>query len=359
MSRYSHNELRHLLESFSIAKKDYSLSPLSHGYINDTYVVKDGEIPVYILQRINHDVFPNVSGIMANIEKAFLFLESDTYRNISLIRTISGQNYHSHGTDQVTFWRLMTYIDVSLAYNTTENPKIAFGAGKIIGEFHRLLAEADPGHFVDIIPDFHDLTLRVDQYKAALQQGDPQRLQLADTAIQFTQKTLETLKGLDDAQLPLRVCHNDTKLNNILFSKETDQPFCLIDLDTLMKGFFHYDFGDAIRTIVNTAPEDEQDHGKIVFRKDLFNAFVDGLASVGPFLNPLEIRALPMGAVLMPFLHGIRALTDYLNGDIYYKVAYENQNLDRCLSLFNFTQKALNELDYMGESIAMRLAAWD
>ncbi|WP_299532727.1 phosphotransferase enzyme family protein [Ulvibacterium sp.] len=355
MNRNSHSEPSFLLENFSIPRKKYSLSPLTHGYINDTFLVKDGALPVYILQRINHDVFPNVSGIMNNIEKAFSFLKSDDYHNISLIGTVSGQNYYSYGKEDVTFWRLMTYMDNSLAYNTSENPKIAFGAGKIIGEFHRLLSSAKPESFVDIIPKFHDLTLRENQFKASLSVGTKNRLQTAEKAISFARKTLETLEELNHLDLPLRICHNDTKLNNILFSKKTDQPLCLIDLDTLMSGFFHFDFGDAIRTIVNTAPEDEQNHDNIVFRRDLFDAFIDGLATNAAFLTQAEINVLPKGAVLMPFLHGIRALTDYLNGDIYYKVAYENQNLDRCLSLFDFTQKALEELDFMEDSIASRL----
>lgn len=357
MSHYSHNELNFLLDNFSITKKEYSLSPLTHGFINDTFLVKDGLAPVYILQRINHEVFPNVSGIMNNIEKAFSFLKSDDYHNISLIQTAEGQSYYSHGKEAVTYWRLMTYMDNSLAYNTTENPKIAFGAGKIIGEFHRLLSSAKPNSFADIIPRFHNLALRKNQFRTSLCVGSKDRLNTAKNAISFAKKTLETLKELNHLELPLRICHNDTKLNNILFSKKTEEPLCLIDLDTLMSGFFHFDFGDAIRTIVNTAPEDEQDHGNIVFRRDLFDSFIDGLATKGAFLTQEEINVLPMGVVLMPFLHGIRALTDYLNGDVYYKVAYEKQNLNRCLSLFNFTQKALEELNFMEDSIAKRLIA--
>ena len=126
-----------------------------------------------------------------------------------------------------------------------------------------------------------------------------------------------------------------------------------------MKGHFYYDFGDAIRTIVNTAPEDEQEHEKITFEKRLFEAFVDGIASNGPFLTQVEINTLPLGAVFMPFIHGLRALTDYLNNNIYYKVSYENQNLDRCLSLFDFTQKALDHVDYMQKLVAITLIPKD
>jgi len=126
-----------------------------------------------------------------------------------------------------------------------------------------------------------------------------------------------------------------------------------------MVGYFHYDFGDAVRTIVNTAKEDEQDHSKITFDKTLFEAFVNGLATHEKFLTETEVKTLAIGVVLMPFLHGIRALTDYLNNDIYYKVTYEYQNLDRCLSLFDFTQKAYKELDYMKKVVTENLSYID
>jgi serine/threonine protein kinase len=200
---------------------------------------------------------------------------------------------------------------------------------------------------VATIPRFHDIDLRKDQFRKAVTTTEVQRKETAESAIDFAQKILKVLEKIDLAPLPIRICHNDTKLNNILFSKETDEALCLIDLDTLMKGRFLYDFGDAVRTIVNTAPEDERDHSKITFKKELFEAFVGGLAANKSIFSQKEIETLHWGAVLMPFLHGIRALTDYLNGNIYYKVAYENQNLDRCRSLFDFTGKALNELDYM------------
>ena len=152
-------------------------------------------------------------------------------------------------------------------------------------------------------------------------------------------------------KLPVRLCHNDTKLNNILFSKTNNKALCLIDLDTLMKGYFFYDFGDAARTIANTAAEDEKDLNKITFNKELFSAFIDGLKNSTRFLSASELKTLPLGVVFMPFIHGLRALTDYLNGNIYYQVAYENQNLDRCLSLFNFAEKAYAEIDFISKEI--------
>lgn len=338
------------LHNFSIAQRDYTLRPINQGFINDTYLVSKKKDPLYILQRINTTVFPNVKGIMGNVDNALEFLRSKDYHSITLVRTLTADSYYTDPAEGA--WRLMTYIPDSTAYDTTTEVAVASEAGLIIGTFHRLLLDAPLDDFVDIIPGFHDLNLREDQFHSAFEHAAQHLIGNASSAIHFVQRVLPTLKQWDQSGVPLRICHNDTKLNNILFSKSTHKALCLIDLDTLMKGYFHYDFGDAVRTIVNTAPEDEQEHYKITFEKKLFRAFVEGLASRGDFLGPGEGDLMPYGAVLMPFLHGIRALTDYLNGNLYYKVAYENQNLDRCLSLFDFTQKALEEVPYMQKVIS-------
>ncbi len=355
VKHYSSRELNALLGHFNIPKMQYGFRPLTDGYINDTFLVKEGHNPLYILQRVNHLVFPNVVGLMGNVQNALRHLDDDDYQKIVLVETEDGGVFYQQQHPDLAYWRLMTYIDGSTAYNTTQNPKIAMEAGRIIGTFHMLLEKARRSDYVDVIPRFHDLGLRKDQFVVALANASPDKLQIAKNAIQFAKATLEKLETMQMADLPIRICHNDTKLNNILFTKETYKALCLIDLDTLMRGHFHFDFGDAVRTIVNTAPEDEQDHQKITFEQDLFKAFVEGLAVNGPFLTEAEIKALPFGAVLMPFLHGIRALTDYLNNNIYYKVAYENQNLDRSLSLFDFTKKALAQVNFMDKILAQTL----
>jgi len=353
MGSHSQNELNEVLDHFDLEENIYSFSGLHSGFINDTYLVAECGTPKYILQRINHGVFTNVEGLMGNIGYALQLLKASDYTQIKLIKSKLGKTYFS---DSKGFWRMMTYIQGSTTYDTTTSPEIAFEAGRIIGKFHQLVDQADLKKYTDTIPKFHNLELRKMQFLAALAKATENKLTIAREAISFAKSTLETLEKMENKRLPHRICHNDTKLNNILFSKETQKALCLIDLDTIMKGYFHYDFGDAIRTIVNTAPEDEQEHSKITFEKKLFEAFLNGLLHNGLFLTKEEIQALPFGVLLMPFLHGIRALTDYLNGNIYYKVAYENQNLDRCLSLFDFTQKALNELDYIKRVTASLLS---
>ena len=345
----SQKQLTNILEHFNLPQLAYTFSALHIGYINDTYLVSFDDRPEYILQRINHGVFEDIDGLMGNIDHALGHLISDDYRKVELIRTLSNKTYWSEAAG---YWRIMTYIENSTTYNTTTSPEIAFEAGRIISTFHTLLESANKEQYVDTIPDFHSLDLREEQFKKALSTSTTEKKEVASRAISFANEMLLHLKTMAPKELPIRICHNDTKFNNILFSKETQEALCLIDLDTLMKGYFHYDFGDAVRTIVNTAPEDEQDHNKITFEKDLFEAFIKGLADNNPFLTAEEIKALPYGALLLPFLHGIRALTDYLNGNIYYKVSYENQNLDRCLSLFDFNNKAFNEVDYMTKVVS-------
>jgi len=287
--------LKILLKEFQIPKKEYGFETISNGLINDTYLVKDAGEPTYIFQRINIKVFTNYEALIHNLDLVLPLLKSNTYSEVVL------------------------FIKESVVYNTTENPKIAFEAGSVIAQFHKLTEGFDADRLEDTLLRFHDINLRYDQFKN-----------------------------------PSRVCHNDTKLNNILFSKE-DKALCLIDLDTIMKGVFIYDFGDAIRTIANAAPEDEKDLDKINFNLDLFSSFIEGLATEKDLFQEEEKIMMPRGAVLMPFLHGIRALTDYLENNRYYKVAYETQNLDRCFSLFQFAQLALDNQEAMTQIISDKL----
>jgi len=342
--------LKHILNNFKIDTQDVIFQPITTGYINDTYLVLKSEKPLYILQRVNTNVFKQVESLMQNIELVLAKLQCDDYQTISLIKTNEGKLFYKKDDKH---WRLMTFIDGSITYNTTANPKIAFESGRIIGKFHNLLQDESVEDFIDTIPNFNNLPFRKTEFENAIENASETRKEIAKDDIDFAIKTLTKFDDFYKAKLPLRVCHNDTKLNNILFSK-TNNALCLIDLDTIMKGYFHYDFGDAVRTIVNTANEDEKQLSKITFNTTLFEAFVDGLSKNASFLTNKEIEFLPIATALMPFIHGLRALTDYLNGNIYYKVTHENQNLDRCVSLFHFTKLALQHQDYIKDTMENR-----
>lgn len=341
---YMASELKLILSNFSIPEGQYDFQPMTSGLINDTFLVSKEDQSLYVLQRINHTVFENVVGLMANMKLALSYLHSDTYTAPQLLRTKEKGSYFQTSEEDQSYWRLMTFLKDSKTFDTAPNETIAFEAGRVLSEFHSLLEQAKPVEFADIIPRFHDLSLRKEQFEQALPKANSKKLGLANKAIAFAKETIVKLNAIEIDDLPIRVCHNDTKLNNILFSSSSQKALCLIDLDTLMAGHFMYDFGDAVRTIANPAAEDEQNHSKISFNLFLFKAFLKGMASNKPFLSKKEIASLSTGIVLMPFLHGLRALTDYLENNRYYKVDYENQNLDRALSLFDFTKKGLLSL---------------
>ena len=341
-----------LLKEFQIPEKEYSFEVISNGFINDTYLVKENKEPTYIFQRININVFANYKALIRNLDLVLPLLKSETYSEVVLCKTKDRKSFFQSGKSEI--WRLMTFIKDSVVYNTTKNPGIAFEAGRIIAQFHKLTEGFDTNELQDTLPGFHDISLRYDQFKNALKNADTDKIETSKNAITFVKDNISFLLNIDYSKLPLRVCHNDTKLNNILFSKE-DKALCLIDLDTIMKGVFIYDFGDAIRTIANAAPEDEKELDKINFNLDLFEAFVKGLATEKDLFVEEEKKMMPRGVVLMPFLHGIRALTDYLENNRYYKVAYETQNLDRCFSLFQFAQLALDNQNTMSNIIQDKL----
>ncbi len=351
MNQVEDKYLNKILEHFSQERKPYQFHTIHAGYINDTHLVSDNDVPKFILQRINHNVFKDIKGLMSNIDLALKQLDDPEYAKIALVKTRTKDTFYEDNG----YWRLMTYINQSTAHNTTEDPKIAFEAGRIIGKFHQLLGTSPIEKYVDTIPKFHDMDLRFTQLQKAITGADAEKRNTAASAIHFTSVMYPELQRLIRAKLPFRICHNDTKLNNILFSKTTNKALCLIDLDTLMKGHFYFDFGDAIRTIVNPANEDEKDLNKITFDRSLFLAFIEGLQTQGPFLTKIEIDHLALGVVFMPFIHGLRALTDYLENNKYYKASYQNQNLDRSISLFDFTQKAWEEVDFMQTMIQKEL----
>jgi len=253
--------------------------------------------------------------------------------------------------DEGEYWRLLTFVPDSIAYYFSTEPKVAFEAGRILGLFHKFLANLAVDDFKEIIPGFHDLTSRGEEFRHALKLASRERLQSATKEIRFAEQTILELEQNKPAGLPLRICHNDTKLNNFLFSTKTGNALCLIDLDTVMPGYIHFDLGDAIRTLANPFPEDEIALEKISFDLRMVASFLEGIGESEVELSRVEKQAIPYGAVLMPFLHGLRALTDFLNNDIYYKVSYSDQNLHRSRSLFTVTQKALQQKEDLAKIV--------
>jgi len=337
------------LGHFEIERTPYELHPINQGFINDTYRVSSKGIDLFVLQRLNTAVFPMALAVMNNLGKLLPILKGDAYHSLQLFPALSGVNYHID--TQGDYWRLLSYIPDSTTFNTTTDSAIAFEVGRILGTFHTLLQGIPTTLFEDTLPNFHNLEKRLEEFEAALKNASRDRLIHAEKTIHSIQVNLKSNILDPTIEIPLRVCHNDTKLNNILFSKTSGKALCLIDLDTVMQGYFHYDFGDAVRTVVNPTPEDEPNLNTIAFDLKLFEAMVQGIKKSGLVLSSVEKTLLSYGSVLMPFLHGVRALTDYLNNDIYYKVAFPEQNLKRSNSLVAFSQKAFENKAAMGQII--------
>lgn len=340
--------LKFILNQFQVTLNDVNIQPINQGYINDTFLVKNNGKTEYILQRINANIFKKIDDLHQNFHKVLLKLKGHDYQEISLIQTHDNSLFYVHNEN---YWRLLTYINNSDAFNFTKDPAIAFEAGKILGKFHTLLHPENQDDFVDIIENLNHLPSKITEFEFALANTSINRKETAKDFIDFALKNKTIFNAFYQANLPLRICHNDTKLNNMLFDKTSKKGLCFIDLDTIMKGYFHYDFGDAIRTVVSESNEDEKTLEKIKFSEILFENFVSGLAPYSAILTQKEIDFLPISCALMPFMHGLRALTDYLNKNIYYKVSYENQNLDRCQSLFEFTRLVLLNQDIITKII--------
>ncbi len=333
--------LNFIVHQFGIDTEKISYKTISQGYINDTFLISLNNSPNYILQRINSSVFKDIYGLHNNIVKALRKLNADDYQSITLLQTKTNASFYVF---ENSFWRILSFIEDSNAYNFTLNKTIAFEAGRIIARFHTLLKDEVVQNYIETVPNLNYLPFRIKEFKEALSTSSKKVKLNASNEIKFVNQHITNFDDFYSTELPVRICHNDAKLNNILFNK-VNKGLCLIDLDTIMKGYFHYDFGDAVRTIVSETNEDEKNLTKIKFNTTLFKKFIEGINSNDPFLSQQEIEYLPIACALMPFMHGLRALTDFLNDNIYYKVTYENQNLDRCKSLFQFTRLALKNQD--------------
>lgn len=329
--------LKNILSNFQISSSPIEVTPLHQGYINDTYLIKIQSDEKFILQKVNQTIFKNIERLHLNFDRAVQQLKGPNYKEIKLIRTRNNTLYCYYKNN---CWRLLTYIENSDAFNCTKDIIIAFQAGKILGNFHQLLTNQNLDNFKDTIENLNHLPSKFQNFDMALAKSSIKRKLVAKEQISFALAHASYYDKFYDAHLPPRLCHNDTKLNNMLFDKTSKKGLCLIDLDTIMKGYIHYDFGDAVRTIVSETNEDEIILEKITFNLDLFQKFTQGFMSCKLNLSVKEIQFLPICCSMMPFMHGLRALTDYLNGNIYYKVNYEYQNLDRARSLFEFTRQA-------------------
>lgn len=319
-----------------------------HGHINDTFYVgttaEDGQYH-YILQRMNGDVFKDPKALMNNIVGVTAFLRKQIEKEggdplretLNVIPTKTGSMFYVDS--EGNYWRSYIFIRDATCYDTVEKPEDFYESAKAFGRFQRRLSKYPTEELVETIPDFHNTRVRVETLKRAVKDDICGRAASVQEEIKFVLARASGAGVVMDmykaGDLPMRVTHNDTKLNNIMIDDATREALCIIDLDTIMPGFSIFDFGDSIRFGANTAAEDEPDATKAGLSLPLFDIYTKGyLEGCKGSLTEEEVNMLPMGAKLMTYECGTRFLTDYLQGDTYFKISREKQNLERCHTQF-------------------------
>lgn len=345
---------------FQIHGEFTSAEPYGSGHINDTYcaVFHQAGVPVrYILQRINHNIFKNPVALMENIQRVTTHLggkvagQSDaTRRAMTLIAARDGRAWHKDADGN--HWRTYLFIEQARTYDAVESTEQAFKAAKAFGQFQKLLADLPAPRLHDTIPDFHHTPKRFAALEKAIQADVAGRAILAKPEMKFALAHKPITSVLLDANLPERVTHNDTKFNNVMLDDATGEGICVIDLDTVMPGLALYDFGDMVRTTTSPAKEDERDLSKVQMQLPMFEALLRGyLSTAGGFLTKAEKRHLVFAGKLITFEIGIRFLTDFLVGDVYFKVHREGHNLDRCRTQFKLVESIEQQETQMSQLV--------
>lgn len=355
-------DIKEIIAAFPDYGEVVGYKPITAGHINDTYVVdyklENGSISRYLLQRINTNVFKmpvevmeNVMGITAHLRKKIEAYGGDPEREtLTVFPAKDGKNYHI--AEDGGFWRMYNFVDNTFSINELTNAEDFKNAAISFGNFQKLLADYPIDTLYDTIPNFHNTPSRFNDFKVALEQNLSGRKGEAQPEIDFVLARENDcgiiVDMLEKGELPLRVTHNDTKLNNILFDNETKKGLCVVDLDTVMPGSSLYDFGDSIRFGANTAAEDEKDLSKVSLNLDYFKAYVEGyLESAGKSLTENEIDYLPFSAKLLTLECGIRFLADFINGDVYFKTEYPEHNLVRARTQFKLVEDIEAKFDEM------------
>ncbi|NLC73874.1 MAG: aminoglycoside phosphotransferase family protein [Clostridiales bacterium] len=331
------------------------------GHINDTFLLTCDRR--YILQRLNTEIFKDPIAVIRNIEGVTGFLRKKIVESggdpdretLNLVKTSSGEDYY---IDEVgNFWRMYYFIEGASCFNTVEKAEDFRNSAMAFGHFQHMLADYPASTLVETIPGFHDTPKRFARFKEVVAKDALHKAESAKREIEFVLARGNDMALATDMQksgeLPLRVTHNDTKLNNIMIDDKTGEAICVIDLDTVMPGLSINDFGDSIRFGANTALEDERDLSKVSLSLPLYNTYVDGfLCGCAGSLTDKEIGMLPQGARLMTLECGMRFLTDYLEGDVYFHTEREGQNLDRTRTQFELVADMERKWDAMEQACA-------
>ncbi len=350
------NNLVKIAKLFLPSEEILNVGTLGNGHINSTYLVTT-EKGKYTLQQINTNIFTNVDGLMSNVEKVTHFIRQKARETgkdpekctLKFLSTKSGKKYAMYENHA---YRMYKYIDGVYTIEKMENPESFYYSGIAFGEFAEMLKDFDASQLVETIVNFHNTVSRFNDFEKAVKNDAAGRAADVYEEIKFVKDresfTSLFVKQLENGSLPLRVTHNDTKLNNVLMDENTGLPVAVIDLDTVMPGSYLYDFGDAIRFGATRAAEDEKDLSIVNFEIELFEKFAQGyLEKCGSSLTETEIEMLPYASIMLTLECGMRFLGDYLNGDIYFKIHREGHNLDRARTQFKLVSDMEKNVDNM------------
>jgi hypothetical protein len=341
------HDVRAVARHFQIYGEFLGAEPYGSGHINDTYCVvfdQAGSRVRYIFQRINDNIFKKPASLMKNIQRVTAHLatkiegEADASRRVlTLILARDEKPFHFDADGN--YWRAYLFVEKARTYDAVESPPQAFQAARAFGRFQKLLADLPAPRLHDTIPSFHHTPKRFEVLEKTIGADIANRAVQAKAEIEFALRHQKIVRVLLDAKLPERVTHNDTKFNNVMLDDATGEGICVIDLDTVMPGLALYDFGDMVRTTTSPAKEDERDLSKVTMQFPMFEALVRGyLESTADFLEQGEKNLLAFSGKLITFEIGIRFLTDFLAGDVYFKVHREGHNLDRCRTQFKLVE---------------------
>ncbi len=341
-----------VLKGFAIEGEVKNIAPYGEGHINSTFLVET-TVKNYILQKINTVVFKQPENVMNNILLVTEHIEKKGALSLTVIKTNDGEPMLK---TEDGCYRVYDFIENSLTLQKAENAQDFRNAGFSFGEFQKALSDFDASALSETIARFHDTPNRFENFKKAVEENKSGRLDTCKDETEFVLERFDTydkiVKALADKSIPLRVTHNDTKLNNILMDPETRKGKAVIDLDTVMPGSMLYDFGDSIRFGASTAAEDEKDLDKVHFDIELFRAYAEGfLSALGDSITEKERELLPYSAYLMTIECGMRFLTDYIDGDVYFATKYPEHNLVRCRTQFKLAYEMQQQENEMSKVI--------
>ncbi len=355
------HDVRAVAAQFELPGQFASAMPYGSGHINDTYCAafEQGAASArYIIKRINHLIFKNPVALMENIQRVTSHigrkcegLADADRRVLTLVPTRDGNSYYRDAGGN--HWRVYQFIERARTFDAVENTGQAFQAARSFGAFQKHLADLPAPRLRDTIPDFHHTPKRFAAFEKSVEADAANRAAQAKSEIEFALGNKPAASLLLDAQLPERVTHNDTKLNNVMLDDASGEGICVIDLDTVMPGLALYDFGDMVRTSTSPTKEDERDLSKVGMQFPMFEALARGyLSTAAGFLTPEEKGLLPMAGKVITFEIGLRFLTDFLSGDTYFKVHREGHNLDRCRTQFKLVESIEQQTGAMSRLVS-------